>query len=153
MRLLALAFVAGALLLQSQRSLPDPRLALLAVASGLACALLPRERRIARAALVVTCGVAAGFGYAAWRADVRLAEALPRALEASDIEVTGIVAGLPQLGERGTRFTFEIEDPVRAGVVLPSLVSLTWYGDRDAGGQAAPPTVIAGERWHFTVRL
>jgi competence protein ComEC len=153
MRPFALAFVAGAFVLQNQRALPELNWALAALAAALALALVPRERRIARVLLLALCGAAAGFGYAAWRAEVRLAEALPRALENADIEVTGIVAGLPQLTERGTRFAFEIEDPVRANVTLPALVSLTWYGDRGAGDAGRPPEVVAGERWRFTARL
>jgi len=40
-----------------------------------------------------------GFAYAAWRAEARLADALPRALEGHDVTLTGIVTGLPQEGE------------------------------------------------------
>jgi competence protein ComEC len=153
MRLFALAFVAGALLLQSQRTLPELRWALAALAVALACALVPRPRRVARGLLLALCGALAGFGYAAWRAELRLAEELPRALENTDIVVTGLVAGLPQRNERGTRFAFEIENPGRDPQALPALISLAWYGDRGAGDAAEAPVVVAGERWRFTVRL
>jgi competence protein ComEC len=153
MRVFALAFVAGAFLLQNQATLPEARWALGALAAALAVVLVRREGHLTRAVLLALCGSLAGFGYAAWRAEVRLAEALPPALENTDIEITGIVAGLPQLTERGTRFAFEVEDPVRKGVVIPSLVSLTWYGDRGMGGAMRPPEVVAGERWRFTARL
>src|SRR6185437_12189993 len=113
----------------------------------------PSDRRLTRAMLLALCGALAGFSYAAWRAEVRLAEALPRALENTDIQVTGIVAGLPQLTERGTRFAFEIEDPQRGAVTLPVLVSVSWYGDRGMGDAGRAPEVAAGERWRFTVRL
>src|SRR6185312_15268724 len=122
MRLFALAFVAGAFLLQQQRTLPESRWALAALAAALAIALVPRERRVARALLLALCGALAGFGYSAWRAEASLAEALPWALENTDIEITGIVAGLPQLTERGTRFAFEVEDAGRGAVTLPALV-------------------------------
>src|SRR6185503_11063322 len=69
MRLFALAFVLGALVLQNQRSLPESRIALAAVAAGLACALVPRERAAARALFVLACGALAGFAYAAWCAE------------------------------------------------------------------------------------
>jgi competence protein ComEC len=36
-----------------------------------------------------------GFGYAAWRAELRLAEALPYDWQSRDIEVTGHIAKLP----------------------------------------------------------
>src|SRR5512142_101529 len=108
MRLFALAFVLGAFVLQNQRTLPELPIALLGVAAALACALVPRERRLVRAAFVLACGALLGFGWAAERAQWRLAEALPPAMEGGDAVVTGIVSGLPQPGETGTRFLFEV---------------------------------------------
>src|SRR5258708_12967810 len=101
-----------------------------------------------------------GFGYAAWRAEERLAEALPVALEGQDIEVAGLVASLPQLTEKGTRFLFDVEEwpaALRASTptALPTTISLAWYAERAKGSDAAaaPPKVTAGERWRFTGRL
>ncbi len=56
MRIFALAFVAGAFLLQNQATLPQVRWALGALAAALAWGLVPRERPIARALLLVLCG-------------------------------------------------------------------------------------------------
>ena len=152
MRLFAASFLAGTVVLQQAAALPDTRLA------GLAGALLLATRlarhAAARAILVALAGFLAGHDLAAWRAESRLADELPRAWEGRDIEVEGVVTGLPQAGERGTRFLF---DPlvVAPGAEVPSRVSLTWYGPRgeEAGRTAAPPDIRAGERWRFTVRL
>jgi competence protein ComEC len=83
---------------------------------------------------------------------LRLADELPGALEGRDIELTGVVAGLPQALERGVRFEFDVEQAV-AGV--PPRISLAWYRGRDDADDEASPLVPvrAGERWRFTVRL
>ncbi len=160
MRSFALAFILGALALQQRAALPELPFALLGLVPWLAVGLLARERRIARAILLALAGAAMGFGYAAWRAEERLAEALPVALEGQDIEVAGLVASLPQLTEKGTRFLFDVEEwpaALRASTptALPTTISLAWYAERAKGSDAAaaPPKVTAGERWRFTVRL
>ena len=146
MRLFALALVAGVLVLQNQRSLPEAPFALVAGAMALACLLVPRERPLVRALLVLACGAAAGFGYAAWRAELRLAESLPVSLEGRDLVVTGIVSGLPQERDESTRFLFDVESP--AARAWPSTLSLAWYAEGDT-----PPRVVPCERWRLTVRL
>src|SRR5690348_9068108 len=150
MRLFALAFVAGAFLLQQQRSLPEARWALLGLACALAWRLAVRRPRVG-AVLALASGLALGFGYAAWRAELRLAESLPLAMEGRDIVVTGIVSGLPQERPEGTRFLFDVEDwgsAGRGGDPLPSTLSLAWYAHDEV-----MPSVTACERWRFTVRL
>ena len=90
-----------------------------------------------------------------------MANALPRAWEGEDIEVVGVVAGLPQLTEGGTRFPFDVESVqtprVAAGVPLtvPPTVALTWFAERAKGGgeAIAPPRIVSGQRWHIVVRL
>jgi competence protein ComEC len=99
-----------------------------------------------RALVVLVAACACGYGYAAWRAELRLADALPFSREGVDIEVVGIVSGLPQPGDSVTRFMFE----VARGAGAPDDISLAWYPDRR--GQAVPH-IAAGERWRFTVRL
>ncbi len=75
-----------------------------------------------------------------------------RALEGRDIELTGVVAGLPQALERGVRFEFDVE---QAAAGVPPHISLAWYRGRDDADDEASPLVPvrAGERWRFTVRL
>src|SRR4051812_16734431 len=99
MRSFALAFVLGALALQQQASLPESGFALSALALLLAAALVRDKGVMYRVVLLAGAGGLLGFAYASWRADLRLADALPFAMEARDIEVVGVVAGLPQPGE------------------------------------------------------
>ncbi|QJR15456.1 DNA internalization-related competence protein ComEC/Rec2 [Usitatibacter palustris] len=146
MRLLALGFVLGAALLQREFVLPHWNALLLAGAPLLATCVV--RSLTARRALLLVAGVLIGYGYAAWRAETRVAEALPFAWEGRDIEVTGVIAGLPQPGDRAVRFTFAVEEVHSEGATVPRLVSLGWYAEE--GGL---PAVVAGERWRFTVRL
>jgi len=147
MRLFALGFVAGTAWLQQAAVLPETRLAGLAVAALLAARLAPAW---ARALLVVSAGLVAGHDHAAWRAGLRLADELPAAWEGRDIAIEAVVADLPRVSNRGTRFLVEPRRVMTDGAMLPSRVSLTWYAGRDA---APPPEVRAGERWRLTVRL
>lgn len=52
---------------------------------------------------------AVGFSYAAYRADLRLSVSLADEWEGRDIELTGVIASLPQENERGVRFEFDVE--------------------------------------------
>jgi competence protein ComEC len=149
MRAFATAFVAGTFVLQQAASLPPPRVGLLGIACLLAVALVPHGSRVLRVALLLAAGALAGYGYAAARAEARLEESLPLAMEGRDIEIQGVVAGLPQEGDKGVRFLFAVEEGD-----APSLVSLAWYAERGAkDGGAVPPRIEAGQRWRLTVRL
>lgn len=108
---------------------------------------VPEERAAAALAAAVLLGAsfALGFAYAGWRAADRLAVALAPADEGRDVELIGVVAGLPAAMERGVRFEFAVERVVSPGVAVPPRLSLAWYG-RDA-------RVQPGERWAFTARL
>lgn len=169
MRAVLLAFVAGCWVLQQQAALPSAWPWLwpsAAGAIGLAGAwlLLRWRRRHGRgveegrassggvrercAAVVVVMGMAglalaAGFGWAAWRAELRVEEWLDPALTGRDIAVEGMVAGLPDVASQGTRFRFAV---TRSDVErLPPRLLLTW---RDA-----PEALQPGQRYRLTVRL
>ena len=130
----AIAFAAGALLLQTQAALP---------ALAWASLLVPLAAATTRwKVLWVPAAFAAGFFWAAACAQWRMAEWLPSALEGRDLAVTGVVAGLPATGERGLRFDFEVES---SEAPLPRRILLNWYDPAQA--------VHPGERWSFTVRL
>ena len=149
MRLFVLAFTLGTVALQQQAELPALRWALVGAALLLGIALVPREGRIVRALMLLAAGALAGFGIAAWRAEARLSEELPRALEGQDIAVTGVVASLPQVTSNGVRFLFEVEE----GASVPPLVSLAWYEPWAREAAQPPPKIVAGQRWRLTVRL
>ena len=155
MRLFVLAFAGGIWLLQQQAALPPvPWL----VGLGIGALLLALQqsalvtRRFIRSAILVSAAATLGFVWAAGFAHLRLADELPAGIEGRDVELSGVVAGLPQALERGVRFEFDVEEAV-AGV--PKRISLAWYRSRDASDDDASPLVPvrAGERWHFTVRL
>ena len=108
--------------------------------------------RFLAAALLVSGAAALGFVWAAGFAQLRLADELPKAIEGSDIELSGVVSGLPQALERGVRFEFDVEQALSG---VPPHISLAWYRSPDAAEEDASPLipVRAGERWRFTVRL
>src|SRR5207247_1368736 len=82
----------------------------------------------------------------------RMADWLSPELEGRDLQVVGVVAGLPALGERSVRFEFDVES---AGQKLPSRIQLSWYRGSAYEDQPAllAGMVHPGERWRFTVRL
>ncbi|MEO8717935.1 MAG: DNA internalization-related competence protein ComEC/Rec2 [Burkholderiales bacterium] len=135
----ALAFTAGVLLLQQQAALP----AAFWLTALPACAVLALWRR----AFVVPAAFAMGFLWAAGLAHLHLADRLAPELEGKDVEVAGVVSGLPAATERSLRFEFE---PESAPVRLPGKVLLSWY--RTAAGEP-PPNLQPGARWLLTLRL
>ena len=102
----------------------------------------------------------AGFGYAALRAEHRLADALPYAWEQRDLQVRGVVDSLPQHSADATRFAFAVEEVAPPHAIVPHRVSLAWFApdarERGAARDRVPgalPEVHAGERWTLSVRL
>ncbi|MGZ5066692.1 MAG: DNA internalization-related competence protein ComEC/Rec2 [Usitatibacter sp.] len=153
MRLFALAFVVGALVLQQCAELPPVPILPAAFAALLSLALIAPCRRGPRAAVLLVAGALAGFGLAAWRAESLLAQSLPRSWEGLDVELEGVVASLPQLAEGGTRFLFDVETARTPGSIVPATIALTWYAERGKQGDAAPPRIASGQRWRFVARL
>ena len=98
-----------------------------------------------------------GLGVSGWHASSRLAEALPASREGQDLQVVGVVAGLPQQSPEGLRFRFEIEEARSQGQVVsvPPLVALGWYSGwhEDAALSEPQQSLRAGQRWRFTLRL
>ena len=147
------AFVAGVFLLQQAASLPARSwLGAVALAAlGLALLALRARRRgdaaAARFAAValLAASAALGLSYAGWRAQERLAVSLAPADEGRDVDIVGVVAGLPATLERGVRFEFAVEQSGTPGIAVPPRLSLAWY--------AADAVVVPGERWAFTTRL
>jgi competence protein ComEC len=162
--LVLFAFAAGATLLQWQPVLPAAlawmagggALALLAVFASRIAAKSAAEwwRRCVSVGIAIAAAAAFGFGYAGWRADARLADALPPDWEGVDIVVAGIIDEMPHASATGTRFAFAVERLATPGAVVPARLSLAWYAQAKKDGTLdAPPTLAAGERWQLTVRL
>ncbi len=111
-----------------------------------------RGRAISATIALATAGVL-GFGYAAWRAEIRLDDALPPEWEGEDIALTGIVDELPNVSERGVSFAFAVERVSTAGAIVPGRISLGWHSRGFGAADEPPPEVHAGERWSLVVRL
>jgi competence protein ComEC len=151
-------WVAGAWLLQQQAQLPPAPVlaatAALALATLGACgAALARAQAAGAGSAtrwilgggLLVAAAALGASHAAWFASWRLADQLAPEAEGRDVQLTGVVAGLPARLARGTRFEFDVESVETAGVHVPPRISLGWFG--------ASARVRPGERWAFTVRL
>ncbi|MGQ0653579.1 MAG: DNA internalization-related competence protein ComEC/Rec2 [Betaproteobacteria bacterium] len=142
--LCAVAFAAGAALLQLQAALP-PQHWLWALPVILACAFRFRW-------LVVPAAFAIGFAWAAACAHWRMADWLRPELEGRDIDVVGVVSSLPALAERGVRFELDVES---AAERVPKKLLVAWY--RTPFAEDDPALLLGqvhpGERWLFTLRL
>lgn len=110
-----------------------------------------RQRRAVLRMLCAFCAACAlGAALSAGRAAVRLADALPPALEGVDIAVIGQVDGMPALADDGVHFVLERVRTRADDRPLPTRLALGWYR---RGPDDALPAVHAGECWHLTVRL
>lgn len=146
-----LAFTLGVCLLQQCARLPSATESWLLAGAGLVFVALDRclaGRRTGALLLTLACALA-GFGWAAMRAEWRLAEALPGELEGRDVSVIGVVDALPEITERGVRFWLRVEQSAEG---LPSRLELNWYRERREG-EPRPPLLAPGQRWQLVVRL
>lgn len=144
-----LVFAVGVGWLQRCAVLPAPTFLVVAAVAGL---VLWGIGRVGVRGAGIGGALLLGFAWAGALAHGRLADALPAAWEGRDIEVTGVVAKLPQRFDRGIRFVFTVEE---AAAPVPQRLQLSWFrfaeDDTDAG--LALPALHAGERWRVTVRL
>ena len=118
------------------------------------------------------------FGLTGIRAVSYASQQLPPVYEGRDIEVIGVISAMPHNNDMGTRFQLDVESSQllttieqvqsKQAVVLPSKISLSWYGGvfgatevaGDMGNvssmvvlQRKPMPILPGERWKMTVRL
>jgi competence protein ComEC len=101
------------------------------------------------------------FSATGLRATLHQADLLAVELEGRELQITGVVASLPQRTANGLWFRFEVEHATRDGQLVtlagavPAAVSLGWYAgfDVDAVLSPAQRELRAGQRWRFTVRL
>jgi competence protein ComEC len=145
MSLAALAFAAGAALLQVQPALPALGWSFIV--------LLPLLIGLRYRAVLALAALGAGFFWAATCAHWRMSDWLAPELEGRDIAVVGVISALPALMERGVRFELDVES-ADGDLRLPGKVLVSWYGNAPQEEGVAPLAVVhAGERWAFTVRL
>lgn len=102
--------------------------------------------------LSLACGAMAGAGLAGWRATAYAQGALEPQLEGRDLRLTGVVSQMPQPGEIGTRFRFDVETAQWAEAsrdaappAVPPRIALAWYGDYGGCG-SSPPNVARPSR-------
>lgn len=138
LRGLIIAFALGAAWLQTRPELPPP--AWLATLPLLVLLLVFwRGESSLRAGSALLLAGLLGFFYAAWRADVRLAESLPRHWEGRDIALSGRVLGLPETTPNGLRFVLDLAAADRAAAGLPAgfprRLQLGWFA---RPGEPAP---------------
>lgn len=153
MRAYLIAFCLGIWLLQVQPALPSARWLWLLPLLSLS-ALLPRSPRswqavLRRAGIGALC-LALGFAWAAWRAELRLAERLPEHWQGVDIALIGVVSTLPQTDARGERVVLDVERMLTPNAPRLARVQVTRYWPRDGVREAL---FHAGARWQLTVRL
>ena len=159
-------FVGGtALQLQQPELWPPTHYAVLLLGCLLCLALVLRGMPGGwqRGLIAVVCMAGAGFALTGVRSCVFQQGALQLELEGRDLQVTGVIAAMPQVNESGSRFRLRVEQATLEGRVvrLPALLYLGWYTGavgRVGNGEAAqlayqPPDLRAGERWSMLVRL
>jgi len=149
-------FALGVMVLQEQAALPAWRgWLVLGLATGAAIAWavwgLRAQRWRVLSGWCALCVAAAcsGFGYAAWRAEMRLAVSLPTAWEGRDLDVQGVIRGLPTRDGKGVRFLFDVESVAAPIAQFPRTIQLSWFEPRGRPLPALEP----GARWRLTVRL
>ena len=135
----------------------------LLLCAGLVLALGSRlAGRVGGLLLAVLAGCLIGFGLTGARATHFAGHALDPTLQGTDIELIGRVASLPQRMAQGERFDFVVEAALRAGtpVQVPERIQLGWYTGFAPTAEgplwelaSRGPSVRAGDRWRFTVRL
>ena len=150
MTLLALAFVTGVWGLQQLPQLPE--LYWSGILIPLVLLSFWRPHPVFYRLTLILLALGLGFFWATIHAHMRLADALPRAWEGRDIQLTGVISSMPQLQERGVRFEFDVERVLTQDAQVPSHISLTWYAD-DGQSDVGSKVFHAGQRWQMTVRL
>ena len=138
-------------------------------------ALVRAPGRATLTAGLAVCIAAAGlgFGMTGWRSVQFQATAMDPLLEGRDIDITGMVMAMPQIGEDAVRFRLQLDSATLGGqaVTLPPQILLGWYSgfaQRESKTaslensdpfeqllemQRKPQPLRAGERWQMTVRL
>ncbi|MEZ0210158.1 MAG: DNA internalization-related competence protein ComEC/Rec2 [Methylophilus sp.] len=98
-----------------------------------------------------------GFAWSQMRAWYRLQSQLPSACEQQVIPVQGVIDSVPERDARGQHVDFAIERSFNADCPMPKRVRLHLYNQSYRGesvkASSVFPTLQAGERWQWSVRL
>lgn len=149
MRALALGWLAGTLWLQTREALPPSGLSLSLIVLGMVAGWVAPVRRW-RPMILLLAGICVGAGWSAQLVQQRLAQRLPASLEGRDLQLTGVIATMPDRFDHGQRFGFDVEHAIDGSreVVIPRRIALGWYAD-----DGEMPSLRPGERWTLTARL
>ena len=137
---MALAFLAGVLLLQQLPALPPRWLVLPLLATGILIAPVWR----------LPVPVIVGFLWSWWCAQGVLADRLPEALAGQDLVVTGVVSDLPRKRGDSQRFVFDVHE---ARIPASTSSEVVWHGRVRLSWRMPTRPVRGGERMKLRVRL
>ncbi|MDR0234032.1 MAG: DNA internalization-related competence protein ComEC/Rec2 [Zoogloeaceae bacterium] len=154
--LFLIAFAVAVACLQRQASLPEAPHVWLLIGLALTAVACRVKSRVALPVLLCAsflAGGITGWGYAAWRAELRIQDRLESVWEGRDIRVIGTVASLPADSGYGRRFEFRVEETLTEGARLPERLLLSFPDYSARGGVSSVRLPEAGERWEWTVRL
>jgi len=156
LRLAIAAFIAGGSLLFLLHRVPSQS-HWASVGVAIFCVLLIclfRQIRWARHCLICALLFILGFAWNARYADSRLHNILARELEGEELSIEGRVIGLPQGGEAGAKFAFEINQLLLKGenkLQFPHQIYLSWQPAWRS--RQIIPEMIPGQRWNLKVKL
>lgn len=110
-----------------------------------------------RKLFIIVLIAALGFAWAQLRAWDRLQTQLPSDCEQQVIAIQGVIVSVPERDARGQHVDFAVERSFTADCPMPKRVRLHLYHQSYRGESAKPssvlPTLQAGERWQWSVRL
>ena len=148
LRWLILAFAAGVAWLQSQAELPGWTWLWYSLPFLVLTTFLPKNRPWRKLALLLISFLV-GFGYAALRAEWRLADSLPLQWEGRDVVLEGRVVGLPETTPRSKRIVLAVSSVKTRDAEVPTRVSLSLFADTTG----VLPALTGGDRVRVTARL
>lgn len=97
-----------------------------------------------------------GFAWAQGRAWHRLQTSLPPGCELQVVNIQGVIVSVPEQDARGQHVEVAVEHSANSACPMPDRVRLHLYQQSYRGSSeksAALPTLHAGERWQWHVRL
>lgn len=140
---IAITFLMGDMLLQTQRNLSVLTLQNSAVLVVLLIAICILKWRGSNRLVYILISFVIGFYYSFYMASNALSWTLPKNMEGKIIEIKGSISSLPVVSQYETSFIFQM-DSMGGNQIYPVNLRLTW---RD------PPNLMVGDNWKLFVSL